>query len=476
MLKLNFSFCFFIAALALFSCQDKKEETFTKAIPEPTIDFTEIKVRKELKALVDYNSTSYFLYKGSPMGFEYELLSRYAKETDLALKIIPINDLSSIIDSLNEDVGDIIAANLTVTKDRQEKAAFSQPIIRTKQVLVQRANSNKDDATLFVKRVEDLIGQEVYVQKGSSFFKRILNLSDEIGGDIIIKEVAGNITTEELIGKVSKGEIPFTIADEHVAKINKAFYRNIHIKNAISLEQQIAWAVRKESPDLLISLNKWLDEFRKTTDYRVIYLKYYGNTSLFKNRVNSDLFTSKSGNISPYDDLIKKYSQVIQWDWRLLTSLIYQESQFDHSSSSWAGARGLMQLMPSTAKEYGLDSTASPEESIIAGIDYLSWLDEQFADKVTDKAERRKFVLAAYNVGLGHVFDAIRLAEKHQLKKDVWENNVAEMLLNKSKPNFYKDDVVHYGYCRGSEPYKYVNEILSRYEHYLNITEISKES
>jgi len=109
-----------------------------------------------------------------------------------------------------------------------------------------------------------------------------------------------------------------------------------------------------------------------------------------------------------------------------------------------------MQLMPSTAAEYGLDSTASPEQNIIAGIDYINWLNNQFKDKVDDIEERKKFILAAYNVGLGHVFDAIRLAEKNELNSQIWKDNVAIMLLNKSKPDYYKDDVVHYGYCRGS--------------------------
>lgn len=457
---------------AIVSCKrENKKEADNLTIPaRPVIDLSEIKKQGELVALVDYSSTSYFLYKGNPMGFEYDLLSEFADDIGVKLSIKPMKDLGSIIDSLTDQKGDIIAANLTKTKNRSEKVSFSKPIIRTKQVLVQRAKQSKNDEH-FINHLDQLIGKEVYVQKGSSFYNRLNHLSEEIGGDIIIKEVAGNVTVEELIEKVSKGEIRYTIADEHVAKINKSYFRNIHIKNAVSLEQQVAWAVRKESPNLSISLNEWLQKFQKTTDYRVIYLKYYGNTSIYKNRINSDLFTTKSGQISPYDDIIKENSKSINWDWRLLTSLVYQESQFDHYSSSWVGAMGLMQLMPNTASEYGLDSTATPEENLKAGVDYIKWLDGQFKEKVVNDEERIKFVLAAYNVGLGHVFDAIRLAQKHELNPQVWDKNVAEMILKKSNPEFYNDDVVHYGYCRGSEPYQYVNEIFDRFEHYKNITE-----
>lgn len=453
-----------------FSCKEKviKEEVKVEQT-SPVLDLEEIKNRGEIIALVDYSSTSYFMYKGTPMGFEYEILSKFAKSMDLKLIVKPVSDLTSIIDSLNNMKGDIIASNLTTTKERREKVEFTLPLIRTKQVLVQRKNKNNDK---YISHLDELIGKNVYVQKGSSFYKRIQNLSEEIGGDIVINQVSGNITVEELIEQVSEGEIDYTIADQHVAKINKVFYKNIDINTAISLEQQLAWAIRKNAPNLLIAANEWLKEFKKTVEYRVIYLKYYGNTSLYRTRVNSELFSSKSGQISPYDKIIKQHAKSIDWDWRLLTSLIYQESQFDHYAKSWVGAQGLMQIMPATAAEYGVDSLGTPEQNIEAGVKYLQWLDKQFQPKVADSEERIKFVLAAYNVGLGHVFDAIRLADKFYLNPQLWNNNVANMLLKKSNPKYYNDEVVHYGYCRGREPYRYVDEIMERYEHYMNITEI----
>lgn len=462
----------FAAMLSLFvSCKELTDSKKTLEGNLKTYDLIEIKSSGKLRALVDNSSTSYFIYKGTPMGFEYELLSRFSKAIDVELVVEPVKDLNSIIDSLLAYEGDVIAANLTVTKDRTQNVSFTKPLIRSKQVLVQRLPSKNDEAPYFIERPSELLGKKIYVRKNSSFYDRLQNLSDEIGGEIDIKEVASNTTVEQLIKKVSKGEIDYTVADEHVAKINKAFYPNLHIKTAISLEQQIAWAVRKESPNLLIAINEWLRNFKKTTDYRVIYLKYFGNTTLYKTRVRSQLFTSKSGQLSPYDQIVKKYAKEIGWDWRLLTSIIYQESQFNHTAVSWTGAQGLMQLMPTTAAEYGLDSSAGPHQNISAGIEYLEWINNQFEEKVPDSTERKKFVLAAYNVGLGHVFDAMRLAEKNGKDPTIWNNNVAEMLLNKAKPEYYNDEVVYYGYCRGSEPYKYVNEILSRFEHYKNITE-----
>lgn len=469
MLITNRLFYFLLIAL-FFACDngDKPSKSDEGVEKEIIFDLPEIKEKGKLRALVDYSTTSYFLYRGRPMGFEYELLSMFCAAQELELVIIPITDLSSVMDSLNAFKGDLIAANLTKTKRRLEHVAFTKALIRTKQVLVQRSDK-KDDG--FIAHLDELEGKEIFVPKGSSFYERLVSLSDEIGGEIYAKETAQNVTVEELIGKVANGEINYTIADEHVAKINKSYFRNIHIKNAVSLEQQLGWAVRKTSPQLKESINAWLEKFKKTIDYRVIYLKYYGNTTLYKSRMNSDFFTAKCSCISPYDDLIKEYASGINWDWRLLTSLIYQESGFDPNSASWAGAQGLMQLMPETAAEYGLDSTANPKDNIEAGVDYLKWLDEQFEEKVKDSLERRKFVLAAYNVGLGHIFDAMRLAEKYELNPKIWDDNVAEMILKKSNPEFYRDEVVYYGYCRGIETYKYVNEIYNRLEHYKNVTQ-----
>jgi membrane-bound lytic murein transglycosylase F len=466
----------FLGLGLLFSCHDPmeiEEEIDREVNLESGYDLKEIKEKGELRALVDNSTTSYFVYKGRPMGFEYELLSRFAEHIGVNLQVIPTHDLENIFNDLNELRGDIIAANLTITKPRREKVAFSMPILRSRQVLVQRQAQPQDikQGKLLVTHPTELVDKEVYVHKGSSFYRRLQHLSDEIGSDIYIKEVAGNISVEKLIQKVSEGEIDYTVADEHVAKINNAYYHNLHIKTPISLEQQAAWAVRKESPELLLAIDEWLKDFKKTVDFRVIYLKYYGNTGLYRERVRSDLFTARSGKISQYDELIKKEAERLGWDWRLLASLIYQESRFDHHAESWVGAKGLMQLMPTTLAEYGLDETAGPAANVHAGVDYLLWLDKQFAEKVENPKERVKFILAAYNVGLGHVFDAMRLAEKYGLNPKLWYQNVAKMMLKKSDEKYYSDEVVHYGYCRGTEPYQYVNEIFHRYNDYRNVME-----
>ena len=170
--------------------------------------------------------------------------------------------------------------------------------------------------------------------------------------------------------------------------------------------------------------------------------------------------------LSPFDSLIRQGADTLGWDWRLLASLIYQESRFLPKGESWAGARGLMQLMPRTANEFGAFDLDDPRQSIKAGVGYLKFLDRYWIKRIPDRNERLKFILASYNVGLSHVIDARRLAEKYGRDPQLWYDNVEFYLSRKSEPLFYRDPVVTAGYCKCEEPINYVRDVLDRYEEY----------
>lgn len=167
--------------------------------------------------------------------------------------------------------------------------------------------------------------------------------------------------------------------------------------------------------------------------------------------------------------MIRKYSDSIKWDWRLLASLICQESRFDPNVRSWAGAYGLMQIMPVTGRNFGIDITSSPENNMKAGILYINWLHSIFDPKISDENERLYFILAAYNAGPGHILDAMKLARKNGKDPEKWYGNVALWLLKKSDPRYFNDIVVKNGYFRGTESVNFVNKVLDRFEHYKNI-------
>lgn len=434
--------------------------------------YEEILQRGKLIAITGYNAYSYFIYKGEPMGFEYDLVKKLCDHFKVELELKVINDIEEMFQMVNNDKGDLVAFNLTITKDRLKEIDFTHSINSIRQVLVQRKPEDWKKMKLheiekqLIRDPADLIGKTVMVRSASAYQQRLYNLSDEIGGDINIVIADPELTTEDLIEMVAEGEIDYTISDDNVANMNTAFYRNLDVRTVISLQQRIAWGVPKGAKNYLSEINHWLDSIKSNLDFALIYKKYFTNRYAFRRRVTSEYFSNKGGGISEYDSLIKKYSSELNWDWRLSASLVFQESQFNPNAHSWAGAVGLMQIMPRTGAELGINDLEDPDKNIKAGFKYLEYLNDFWKDKIIDPEERIKFVLASYNIGPGHITDARNLALKYKANPNVWDANVEKYLISKSKPKYYNDEVVNYGFARGKETANYVEEILERYEHY----------
>ncbi len=462
-LKILFSFLIIISHL---SC------TVPSKLKPVKKDLDQIIKTGKIIAITGYNPYSYFIYKGQPMGYDYELVKKFADALHLKVDFLIERDINSMFNMLNNGKGDIIAYNLTVTNERTKRVAFSHRLRIERQVLVQRRPKNwrrmkiHNIESKLIRSPLDLEGKTIYIEKGSSYRMRLEHLMDEIGGKINIIEADSSLTTDDLIKMVADGKIKYTVADEDVGRLNQAYYTNIDVKTYISFPQKIAWAVRKNSPKLLDTLNWWIDKSKKEVDFYAIYKKYFTDRQAFRKRIKSEYFSFTGGKISQYDELIKKYAKQLGWDWRLLASLIYQESQFNPKAKSWAGAVGLMQLIPVTAKKYGAKNPYDPKQSLTAGFRYLKRLDKFWSKYIKDKTERTKFVIASYNIGFGHILDARKLAEKYGANPDVWDNNVEKFLLKKSEPKYYNDSVVKNGYCSGIETVDYVRQIFDRYNHY----------
>lgn len=481
-------FLFLILFLAV-ACRPSSSNSTSKELGEERAEFIadfdldKIKKRGHLIAIMNNNSTGLFVYKGRTMGYEYELLKRFCDKHELQLRFNITNNLNEAFIKLNAGEGDILAYNLTVTKERKKRIAFTDYLNLQRQVLIQRKPQgwrkmklHEIEKTLVRDPVE-LIGKEVYVIAHSSYYHRLVNLSDEIGGDINIVLGESNIETEEIIRRVATGEVDFTVAEEDIARVNATYYPNLDIKTPVSFSTQIAWGVRKNSSQLLAELNEWIREIRKTPDYYAIYDKYFKSSKSALRRSRSKYFSinNQEGTISPYDDLIKEAAIKIGWDWYLLSAQIFKESKFDPLAKSWAGAVGLMQVMPNTAEQYNVTDLLDPEQNVYAGTKQILWLQEQWKDKIIDETERTKFVLASYNVGLGHLQDAVRLTEKYGGDVTKWQD-VEEYVLKKSIKKYYTDPVVEYGYCRGTEPVQYVIEIMDIYENYKELIKSELDS
>lgn len=441
--------------LLLFGCRNSHP---TPA--EATNDLQQIKDSGELVVLTMYSSTSYFIYRGQEMGFQYELSEQFAKSLGVKLRIKIARSVPELIHKLQAGEGDLIAYSLPVTKERKDSLTYCGESFITHQVIVQRNGSGRNKP---LKDVTELIGKDVYAKPGK-YYERLVNLDKELGGGIHIHKVANDsVSVEDLITQVAQGKISYTVAENDVARLNTTYYPNLNIGLSISFDQRASWAVRKDCPQLAAAVDQWHKENMTSPDYTASMKRYF---EIGKAIPHSPILSLREGKISHYDDLFKKYAPEIGWDWRLLASLAYTESNFDPTATSWAGAQGLMQLMPGTARAMGVPAgkEQDPEENVKGAVKYIAATARSFA-KVPEE-ERINFVLASYNSGIGHVLDAMALAEKYGKNKYVWRDNVETYILLKSNEEYFSDPVCKNGYFRGIETYNFVRDITARFEQY----------
>jgi membrane-bound lytic murein transglycosylase F len=468
--KLTFLFVLLITVFTSCSNHNSSKNSIKNIV---SCDLDSIRKRGRLIAVTDFNSTDYFIYNGEPMGFNYELLKTFSDNIGIDLEIVSEKRTDNAFRMLNSGEADLLAFNNTVNSSWNKEALFTVPIGETRQVLVQRKPNNwrslsPDSLENSMIRVSSgLTGKTIYVQAGSSHVEQLISLERETGDSINVIEVP--FDSEKLIQHVASGEIEYTVCDENTALVNASYYSDIDVSTPLSPSKSISWGIRKNNSNALLSeLNSWITRYRETESYALLYAKYFKNSrSIFI--VKSDLYTLNTGKVSRYDDMIRQFSACINWDWRLLASLICQESHFNAKVESYSGAFGLMQIMPGTGKNFGIDITSSPENNLKAGILYINWLHSIFDPRITDEKERINFILAAYNAGPGHVLDAMKLAEKNGMDPQKWDGSVAQWLLKKSDPQYYNDIVVRNGYFRGTESVNFVSQILERFEHYKNI-------
>ncbi len=441
----------------LLACISKSDKGTTCS------DLEKILAEDTLRVVTLSRSTSYFDYKGEEMGFEFELAQKFAQSLGVNLKVITAKDEPEMIQKLIDKEVDLVAYPVVISNENKKKVTFVNHTFNTNQVLVQRKKKNKFEQ---IKDVVELIDKEVVVVENSKYHKRLMNLDDEVGGGILISLVSNEEDEESLIEKVSQGEIDYTIADDNIAKVNKTYFRNIDIGLRTSFTQRSAWVLRKNSDELESTINKWFEATNGDYTCQYLHHKYFEQEKKYSKEKPKYINNKK---ISEYDAYFKKYSKDLEWDWKLLASVAYQESRFNPNAKSWAGAIGLMQLMPSTAKKLGTDSLSmrKPEVSVKTAATYLKRVDNIFRF-IEDKSERTKFVLASYNAGVGHIRDAMALAEKNGKSPNRW-SDVKVFVLLKAKPEFFNDPVVRHGYLRGEEVYNFVEEIMVRYQEYVDV-------
>lgn len=406
-----------------------------------------------------YSPTSYFIFKGDIMGYDYDLINRFAQDKNILIQFEIFRSINTLIEQLDSGRIDVIAYSIPITSEFNRRLCHCGIENIAHQVLIQQ----KSDS--MITDVTQLAGKEIYVEKGSKYELRLRNLNNEIGGGIRIHTIdRDTIMTEDLIELVAEGKIPFTISDSDIAQLDHTYYANIDMSLVVSFPQRSSWAVRKDRQWLADSINAWAHLPEITQAGKSLY-RHYFETSKMTATAIFNMQNIRHGRVSPYDDFFKKYAKRIGWDWRLLAAQGFAESNFNPQATSWAGAQGIMQLMPTTARKYGLSEQdiTDPEKNIATAVQVIRGLDQSLSRFVPDTTERKKFIIAAYNSGIAHIYDAIALAEKYGKDPQVWNDNVSETLLLKAYPEYYNDSVCKYGYFRGQQTIEYVQNVFTVY-------------
>jgi len=419
-------------------------------------DFPEIKERKVLRVLTRNNPANYFLWRGELIGFEYELVQEFAKQHGLQVEMIVPPTWGDLLKWLEQGRGDVVAASMTITEGRKAQGFwFSKPYNYVNEMVVARANEA-------IKSKEELTGRTVVVSPTTSYWQTLRRLQDTDRIPFTLLAAPEDLTTAQIIGKVATGEYDLTVADSHLLDLELTWRDDI--KGAFALGQPVAhgWAVYSGKPKLLDAIDAFVDKTYRGTFYNILHKKYFKNARRARRHVERR--AARSGQLSPYDQHVREYAEYYGFDWRLIAAQMYQESRFDPKARSWAGAKGLLQVMPRTANQLGLTNLQDPAVGIHAGVKYLAWLRDNFTGDI-GRTEQTWFTLAAYNAGYGHVLDARRLAVELKLDPDRWFGNVEQAMLLLSKPKYYKR--TRYGYVRGGQPVIYVREIKQRYAAYV---------
>jgi len=482
-LALSLGFVFLLSTLS--GCNLETESTRTSpddglnvSVTEPVErDYADIKKSGVLRVITRYSSNTYFLHQGLEWGFEYELIKEFAKEHDLALDIIITGPDENPFDLLNSGKGDVIAANYTITPERDQYVKFTRGYNLVNQIVVY---SDKIEAP--PQTIEELASSEIplTVRRNSSYYNRIKELQKK-GYEIDINVVSDEKDTESLLFDISQGEYRGTVADDNIFQASNKYMAGLVQGPTIARNDTIAWAIRENAPDLETNLNKFLyKHFRfsgrdappkRSTFLNVLRKRYFEEGPQIAGYYNPAQRVEGSGIISPYDDLIKSIADSAGVDWLLIASMVAQETKFNPNSKSWAGAIGLMQVMPRFSEVKDENMLYDEETNIREGVRIISEHLEHYA--YMDSTNQWAFALATYNAGPGHLADARRLVIDHNKNPNEWKPT-SEALLKLMQRKYYKD--ARYGFCRGIETVRYVQEVLNRYKTYESILAIAKDN
>ena len=415
----------------------------------------------KLVVAVEKNPTDFYLYEGRTMGFQYDMLVLYAEHLGVELQLRVVQNPAEALNLLEAEEVDFIAVDISPTQELSEDFDFTNPHSYSRQVLVQR-NPTKNNPLQDPKHRGSSL--RVHVPAGSSLgFRKSL---PKICRETLLFQY--DDCSQQVLNELVRDSADFyTLAYEKNVNADYVL-RKLNTKIVLGKEEPLCYLLNKNDTRLYDDINVWLDSLKNTQTYAKLLNYYYGHKPKQNNRLKYDLL--KHAKLSSWDSVVKSAAAYYELDWRLVASMIYQESRFNPAVEGRGGTFGLMQFTPRTAEKFGVSPESTPEEQIWAGVKYIKHLMSAY-DSIPEEEHRIKFAIAAYNAGKGHIDDARRLAEKYDKDPDQWTNNVQECLLWKSQKKYYSDAVVRCGRFKGNITSKYVESVYGRYAHYKQLLE-----
>ena len=424
--------------------------------------------RRVIRVLTAYSKTFYFVDKGVQRGgtydafrvFEEDLNRKLAQQQKLKQKHLKVRVVfiptarGDLLQALADGKGDIAASNLTITPERQRLVDFSRPVYAN---VSEVAVSGPGAPAL--KSVEDLSGKEVFVRRSSSYYQSLVALNQRLAAQkkpgVIIRPAPEELEDEDLVEMVNAGLIPLIVMDKHKADFWKQVFPKVtvHDKVAVRSGGDIAWAIRKGSPQLKAAVDDFLTRNAQGTAVGNTILKRYLKSAQYVKDAASEAERKKFLALIAY---FQKYGDKYDVDWLLMAAQGYQESQLNQNAKSPVGAIGVMQIMPATGKELAVGDIRKIEANIHGGVKYMRWMiDNYYGKEPMTKLDKALFAFASYNAGAGRISQLRKEAAKRGLDPNVWFHNVEYVAAEKI----------------GSETVTYVSNIYKYYIAYRLIME-----
>lgn len=394
-------------------------------------DWAAIKRRGVLRALVVYSKTFYFVDRGSQRGATYEMLKAFEDDINKKLRtkaikfsvvFVPVSR-DQLIPWLLEGKGDIAAANLTVTPDREKQVDFSAPFSTDVMEVVVTGPGGPA-----ISSVDDLSGKKVHVRRSSSYWEHLEDLNSRLVGQgkppVKLVPASEELEDEDLLEMVNAGLIPIVVVDRFKARFWQQIFSKLRFEPpvAISSGDSIAWMLRKGSPQLKALVDDFVRTHKLGTEFGNILAKRYFKNADYVREATSEKEVRK---FQETVDLFRKYAGKYDVDYLLVMAQGYQESRLNQGAKSQVGAIGVMQLMPDTGKQMAVGDITLLEPNIHAGVKYLKFVeDTYFADAPMDPIVKALFAFASYNAGPNRIQELRKEAARRGHNPNLWFRNV----------------------------------------------------